>query len=49
MSTYPHYTDSNGGRHTTHVPFRLSDDADPDGEFPQLFLFDPYLPEDDDR
>ncbi len=53
MPTHPphHSTDANGGRHSTHVPFRLSDEPDDDDDgdiYPQMFLFDPYYPGDDD-
>lgn len=52
MSSDPrHHTDSNGGRHTTHVPFSLSDSDVSDEEAEELISFVADLfddPEDED-
>lgn len=53
MSSDPrHHTDANGGRHSTHVPFSLSDtdvSDDEDGEATASFLADLFDdPEDED-
>jgi len=43
-----HHIDRNGGRHTTHIPFSLSDSHDPEYDDPSPDLDSLMFPDDEE-